>query len=120
MTDQYTREQVAEALEESIEHWKFEAAKSDPKHINIYVDACPLCDLFIVGNEERDACSGCPVSNKTGSSMCRNSPWDRAHLDLHLWKSDEGDQKAFRSSAQKEIAFLESLREPKGESDADA
>ena len=78
------------------------------------VDNCPLCSEFYFSAD----CSGCPVAEYTGGTMCEDTPyvaWQRAFMreagawgggvDAHLFVLDEATHKA----AKDELAFLKSL-----------
>lgn len=105
MTDD-TRQEVSEALEKSIQHWKTEARRGKPDNVSIWESDCALCDLFLA-----DGCLGCPVYRRTGKGSCEGSPWIRAYAELDAWKAGEDNGAGFRAAAKEEIAFLESLRE---------
>ncbi len=107
------------ALEESIEHWKRmrdaetveELGEEDP-----YGDHCALC----VTHRPR-SCRGCPVFLRTGKIECFGSPWRDASSAFLAWRISEvhnlsevaRDRDVWREAADREIAFLESLREAK-------
>ena len=68
---------------------------------------CPLCTLFL----ERD-CRGCPVSEATGVSGCRGSPYElwNEHMDEcnHHYHRTPGCKECLRL-AKAELTFLVGL-----------
>ena len=107
--------ETAEALEASIEHWKRNAAAETPDAAAFGVDHCALCKKFVV-DRITDRCVGCPVQARTDRPGCDGSPYDDA-IDAHDdWEKSPFDILAhddFRTAALDEVAFLESLRDPK-------
>lgn len=64
---------------------------------------CPLCAEFLdLG------CRGCPVREKTGIGLCKESPYlDAADA---FYESPKGpDSPQFKEAARRELEFLESL-----------
>jgi hypothetical protein len=84
----------AQALEASIGKWKRILKGTGVDH---GTDNCALCKKYL-HRIPLFHCRGCPVYLKTGSTLCRNSPY----MDYKLGDLD---------SAKKELKFLESLRE---------
>ena len=101
---------TAKALEESIAHWKRMRddieCKDEP-----YAEACPLCSEF--AGIARYACPGCPV-DASGDVKCKTGPWEDAAdawEDYDDGRDDEHWRNIWIKESNKEIAFLESLRE---------
>ena len=94
--------EVAAALEKSIEKWRKKATVADVEDARLGVNDCPLCTLFY-----NRGCRGCPVWARTGRHGCSETPYDAAVM---FFSRDDLEQ--FRDAAQKEVAFLESLRDP--------
>lgn len=97
-------ERTRAALEASIAHWKTNAAATHPGDVQTDCDACALCDLF-----RRPPRENCPVAARAGKTMCLGTPYGDARAKLMHWSS-AGE--AFRAAALREVAFLESLRDP--------
>lgn len=79
---------------------------------------CPLCKFFYEENKGKRSplglCNGCPVSERTGTSFCKNTPypaWTDLQHETEWWKVRD-DQT--RAAAQAELDFLISLL-PEGE-----
>lgn len=89
------------ALELSIEKWEFIAANADKIVFDGSIWTCALCYLFI-----DNGCGGCPVQARTGYSGCVNTPYQE-WANTRIRKSDIEVKK---SVAEREIAFLKSLR----------
>ena len=94
-------EKTAAALEESIAKWKRNARVRDIENAKIYGDSCALCKLF-------PGCGECPVFVFTGYTDCQYTPWRAVFNAYH-----GNDLEVFRKAVLAEVAFLESLREPK-------
>lgn len=94
------------ALNESISHWEQNLAAETPYQASTSVEACSLCRLFY-----KLGCVGCPVSDKTGMSLCCNSPYQAAFSARYRWESYGSAvyRDAFREAAKAELAFLKSL-----------
>lgn len=101
------------ALDASILHWEqnLDAEKSDDARVGM--EDCALCGMFVEGRDPDDACSGCPVRDRTGEDMCEETPYAAAYFAWRRWDvppEDHALRAVFRSRAQKEIDFLRSLR----------
>ncbi|MCP4410755.1 MAG: hypothetical protein GY807_24045 [Gammaproteobacteria bacterium] len=101
--------QTSEALEASIEHWKKNARCRKPEDVKVGSRHCALCDEFKLKH-----CIGCPVMMATRLYGCDDSPYEAAIDALDKWHGNGlGARLTFVKAAKAEIAFLESLREPK-------
>lgn len=115
--------EMSRALEESIAHWKRMREKPWTEEPN--ADGCSLCDLgersSVLVYDDNDRCSFCCIPAVSGDDYCRNTPFRdaaAAHCDITT-----GPQSLlplamltwfglnWRIAADREIAFLESLRE---------
>ncbi len=90
--------QTTDALHKSIAHWKENEAITDIKGARISPSDCALCKLFF-----NDHCRGCPV-NDAGYHECCGSPHTEAFNAVC-----DGDLKAFKRAARKEVQFLDGL-----------
>lgn len=106
-----------EALKASIAKWEKNAvAKTTGDYLKSVKD-CPLCGLFYAKD-----CDGCPISEKTGQTVCEGTPYAEAAeawSDWDWWTVIDGKAraksraKALRA-AKAEVKFLKSLL-PTGE-----
>ena len=73
--------------------------------VNIGCDACALCHKY---KSPEALCSmKCAVRNRTGSSVCKGSPWEDVHEAL------AGNNRARVISAmQRMVDFLDGLEDP--------
>lgn len=76
---------------------------------------CPLCALFYddAGDGE-NACSGCPVSERTGFDTCTETPYDKwSNYQWDRRKETKDCRRVFDAEskrlAQSELDFLKSL-----------
>lgn len=110
------KELAGVALMDSIKTWegKLETAKrwiEDPtKNPPIRLDssACPLCRVFFTLN-----CEGCPVSKKTGVSLCEKTPYTtvgRMQMNRCNTLKNEHNKNMFIEAIMDEIEFLKSLQ----------
>ena len=101
---------TAKALEESIAHWERMRDDLDCEELPGESD-CPLCSLFYDGVEED--CSECPIGKSANVHSCRNTPYAEARDAFYKLDDDNIGETltVWRYAANKEIAFLESLRE---------
>ncbi len=100
-----------DALELSIEKWKLkldlleknptlnEVRGCNNESTASESASCGLCRLYLIPRKTDDLCEGCPIFEKTGQSLCGNTPVDRWMFDY--------DNEIDRVKA--EIAFLEGL-----------
>jgi hypothetical protein len=95
------------ALEESIAHWRDIV---DGWSDDMSAGACALCRKF----RTQASCGACPVALKVSADYCANTPYAEVNFYkvLMLGAPSPGNEKAFRAAAQKELEFLESLRDP--------
>ncbi len=108
--DRDNPEDVAEALESSIDKWDFtEIAMDDPRLKGKAfwcggTETCGLCELF---NRGPDGCFiGCPVMQATGVSGCAHTPFYDFHDEYRA-----GTPESAAVVARREGDFLRSLRE---------
>jgi len=111
------------ALKASIEKWEKNATFTDIDTIKTNAGDCPLCYLFNYYIKQN--CYGCPVSEKTGSRFCINTPYSKAdrlydkllRFMLSCWDEEEAKRsplmnqltQQFREAALEEVEFLKSL-----------
>lgn len=111
--------EVAEALEKSIQHWR-ENRDAPVEKTAVSSSDCALCGLFNhLHMPHSDRCWGCPVAQGAPSRrFCENTPYDLVDLvytRLLLSPSSEERVADWRELCNREIAFLESLRDPPAE-----
>lgn len=110
-----TAEERAAAIKASQEHWRKNLAAETPWQVDLGIVCCALCRLYhpsVVGRLRR-ICIGCPVKERSGHSLCRQTPYSRALRALQAWNGDptNPDLKAkWRAAALAECEFLESLK----------
>lgn len=107
---------AANALQESIEHWKrlrdFTIEKRRtlrsalPEDESIGAIHCALCEAYRFPASHTMNCAGCPVFKATGLRYCEGSPYNEAAAVFY----DAPDEE-WRALADKEIEFLESLQD---------
>lgn len=102
---------VKDALEGSIKKWE---AIVDGTGYDDGVDNCPLCKLFYrLGRLNQ--CAGCPVSRRTGASLCKNTPYGSFAIICEKGATIHSlgpvNKIAAIAAAQAELEFLKSLRE---------
>jgi len=113
MPTNYSEEQIATALELSIEKWKANALTRMKHTAKIFAETCPLCHLFWKEDEdmpEEQYCEGCPVKKRTGFYGCQGTPWVAVR---DAYYDNCVSVQEFRELAQAEVNFLESLRTSK-------
>ena len=99
------------ALEKSIEHWKRLATGNAGEHESIFGSSCALCSLFVdCYTDKGDNCSGCPVSKRTGLSMCNDTPWSAVRNAFDPTHEFSMFTKEFQDAAKVQLKFLRSLR----------
>lgn len=87
------------ALEGSIAKWESIVKGTG---IDMGVNNCPLCAVFYRSHN----CNGCPVKQRTGRSYCHQTPYQQFNNALFA-----GQFALAHEYAEKELEFLESLRE---------
>lgn len=107
--------EVAEALERSIQHWR-ENREASVERISVSSSDCPLCQLFNRPEMSySDRCQGCPITHGAPHrKFCENTPYDDVEIEyLGLCHSQVSEERvaAWQSLCDREIAFLESLRD---------
>lgn len=116
----YTLEQIAQAIDDSIQHWVDNENIQDSDVGAVGCDNCALCSLFF-----KDDCLGCPIAETTGELFCAGSPYSTADTIMYIWRDclEEDDstqnrfleewryREAFRLAARDERLFLEDIRE---------
>lgn len=93
------------ALEQSIEHWKYnlrQAKVGRADKIKYSASHCALCRLFF-HSELR--CAGCPVAAASGHSVCRETPY------VEVVAAIENKNLSLEEAVQAQVDFLISLRE---------
>ena len=115
--DKYT----LEALEGSIENWRYNTQSKFDERRSGRKD-CPLCTMFNTMDMSRaECCKDCPVYEKTGKKYCSETPYD--DIGPLMWAvddeviSDEEADKEWKTIAENELAFLESLLPEEGRGD---
>lgn len=110
-------------LEKSIAHWRrMRDAETVAELFGEapYGDDCALCQAHRNPAAAWDLeCAGCPVSVRAGRALCQSTPYGAAASAFGSWRDTELGRARFldardrwRTAADAEIAFLESLREP--------
>lgn len=108
-------------LEKCIEEWTKKLKADDILDVKMGAVACPLCKVYIssIDPEEDEACHGCPIREYTGHAGCMNTPYERA---VHMYTDfmyeaqeereiPEQDMDQFKDACQKEIDFLQEVKE---------
>ena len=106
------------ALKDSIKHWEQNYRRRLPKNVVVGPGACALCVLFTNEYTTIRACGSCPVGNKTGVTLCINTPYAEAAQAHSVWSKQPDSFVAKFDWLQvclEEIDFLKSLL-PEGES----
>ena len=106
-------ERTLEALKGSIAAWEQKLANPDPSVISVGITACPLCTIFFDEKDNRSYhCSGCPVRETVGATLCYRTPYTAARQALIRWR-DEPDSTLrahdWYKACKTEIEFLKSL-----------
>lgn len=97
--------EALKALKASIKHW------DRMVHDNRLVDElpsssdCPLCELFNK-SANINRCSGCPVFDSTGRTLCGGTPYAEA---FGAYRSFGISSPEFMKAAKLELKFLRSL-----------
>lgn len=100
------------ALNASIKHWEDNVKADTPSAVSMSPHDCALCEQYYHNN-----CDGCPVSERTGVSRCRRTPYERAQRAWgRWWMGDPTQEAAFRTAPQAMLDFLRSLLPQEGES----
>lgn len=108
--------EVAEALERSIQHWR--ENRDVKSHLDIRAGSgdCALCGLFSLPHMSySDRCWECPVMVRTGKQSCESTPYDDvydAYCSLASNPHTADNIARWLEVCDREIAFLESLRDP--------
>ena len=103
--------ETAKALEKSIAHWRQNSEAETPDDASIAGEVCALCIQF---QSWETRCAGCPVAARAGCGMCLGTPFVKAANDHLSWQMGVSDgRELFQKDARAELAFLESLRDPK-------
>lgn len=103
--------EAAQALEESIAHWRRNVEAETPDQTSVYSRDCALCRLFFLAKRIDGKCTGCPVFAVTKLKFCAGSPYQRANKARSMWWGNIEKRDAWRDAARAELSFLESLRE---------
>jgi hypothetical protein len=98
-------------LDESIEHWR--RMRDDPEGGEMpHGSDCPLCREYHPDGKSR--CSGCPLFEHTGGESCQGTPYGNALTAFQRLSGLANPERAlanWQAAADKEIAFLEGLRD---------
>ena len=99
------------ALRASIKHWEENFAAETPEYASTRGEDCALCRMFFDQGPETPECAGCPVSEKTGRTVCYGSPYHCAASNLKHWGSfpSNENREQWRKAARDEVRFLRSL-----------
>lgn len=94
-------EKTLEALKGSIRKWE---KVVDGTGSELGMDNCPLCQVFVKGQQPGKACEGCPVMLETGRAFCVDTPYtDYADAE------DAENVAGMNEAAIEELEFLKSL-----------
>lgn len=108
-----TEEEIAEALEGSIEKWR---KILDEEDIDKGSSNCPLCILFHGREPCAPSCKGCPVEQKVGAPGCSCTPYS-AWIMHQIHHPDTKEMKVHCSLceelAKDEYDFLIDLKKDK-------
>jgi len=105
------------ALLASIVHWECNTT-APMDEVKIGTDDCALCKKFNYDyrTDMKPGCTNCPVMEKTGGNLCKNSPYDKCSIEYRGWRSFCNSSRErwnatrrFRRAAWKEVEFLRSL-----------
>lgn len=102
--------EVREALEASIKHWEENRDALTPSDVRYSPENCALCELFFYNAPTR--CIGCPIQERTGRTLCEDTPYEDAVNARNAWKNGYASQEDFQAAAQAEVDFLKSLLPP--------
>lgn len=103
-----------QALEESILHWEENLQVAKERRFGDMewgCGSCALCDQFMA-----EACQGCPVMLASGFSMCRETPYYQASIQMGGYafsnrREIPDDISDLTDAIQAELDFLKSLRD---------
>ncbi len=105
----YSQEIVVEALEKEAVKW------TNISQGHTFENECPLCDLFLFLND----CSLCPISAKTGMTLCKGSPADdyNEHYKIHGIDSNGVISKCStcKKYAKRQADFIHHIIDDEGE-----
>lgn len=93
-------EEQSAALELSIQHWERLSSGNRQPGEGVGSNDCALCLNYF-----KQGCNGCPVSQKTGATLCRKTPYAETQRHKYNLNSPE-----FKEAAKEELEFLKSLR----------
>ena len=106
MTDEEKRRE--RALEASIAHWE-EIYKNPTGKDQPFAEECALCAEYCDLKADENPCQGCPVMERSGYNMCKNTPYMRAFSAVEdFWEKISSD----KTDILEELNFLKSLRRP--------
>lgn len=104
------------ALQASIEHWKrlAESVPNETAGETPCSDDCDLCRQFNEPEpefwcERHNKCIGCPVSERTGSALCVDTPYVRAAIAWSDFTTEDATLSDWQAAARAELEFLQSL-----------
>jgi hypothetical protein len=101
-----------EAIDASIKKWKANTKVADLTDARISYKDCPLCHKFheyynAKNREAERSCMGCPIYEYSGFRFCQGTPYEQAEVQ----REDYEDLEAFKIAAQREVDFLEKVRQ---------
>lgn len=106
------------ALKASIAHHESNLAAEMPGEVALNRRNCALCRKFNrLSMSDSEACTGCPVADKTGKQFCDGTPFYDLESAYYEWKHDPKKTMralAFRKAEREEIKFLKSLLPKEG------
>lgn len=109
-----TYEQQLTALDESIAHWQRLASGNRLPDESIGMSHCALCKLV---DPDTNDCGQCPIAIVNPSNeWCKDTPYDDTDAATVSYTKASGsyedlDSPAFLAAAQRELEFLQQVRE---------
>jgi hypothetical protein len=103
-------------LEQSIKHWTRLATNKRGLGEEHYSSDCALCVKYHVPGQVgglfyENVCHGCPVSEKTGQTLCGGTPWMEAHrAAVNAFRGEDYSNPKFLKAAKRMLKFLINLR----------
>jgi hypothetical protein len=116
----YTKDEVKQAIDNSIEHW--EDIVKNPGTFEASAQNCALCKLYHPCRNDfndweyfnfRDVtnCDGCPIKNYTGESLCSGTPYYNYEQAYDDYTSEFIASKELKEAAINELEFLKKVRD---------
>lgn len=97
-----------EALDLSIRHWERLYTRKERPRERPGAEDCTLCQTF---NEHGNDCRGCPIYEKTGVTVCEDTPFEAAHREWENYAPLGEQPNAFVEKAKIMYDWLVQLRE---------